>query len=55
MPNSPPVIGRSQCRRSGRSVKVQNFAVYRVRGDKICEVWSLTDLAQLRIQLTEKK
>jgi len=40
---------------TGRSVKVQNFAVYRVRGDKICEVWSLTDLAQLRIQLTEKK
>jgi len=40
---------------TGRTVKVQNFAVYRLRGDKICEVWSLTDLAQLRIQLTEKK
>ena len=38
---------------TGRKVKVANFAVYRVRGDKIAEVWSLVDLAQLRAQLTE--
>lgn len=40
---------------TGRKVKVANFAVYRVRGDKIAEVWSLVDLAQLRAQLTESQ
>jgi len=40
---------------TGRKVKVANFAMYRVENGKIAEVWSLTDLAQLRIQLTDKK
>jgi steroid delta-isomerase-like uncharacterized protein len=40
---------------TGRKIKVANFAMYRVEAGKIAEVWSLTDLAQLRIQLTEKK
>lgn len=40
---------------TGRKVKVANFAMYRLEGGKIAEVWSLVDIAQLRIQLTQKK
>jgi predicted ester cyclase len=40
---------------TGRKVKVANFAMYRLDGDKIAEVWSLVDLAQLELQLTEKR
>lgn len=40
---------------TGRTVKVTNFAMYRLQGDKIAEVWSLTDVALLRLQLTEPK
>lgn len=39
---------------TGKKVKAANFAVYRVQGGKIAEVWSLTDVAALTRQLTQK-
>jgi steroid delta-isomerase-like uncharacterized protein len=38
---------------TGRSVKVANFAIYRVKDGKIAEMWSLVDTTQLRVQLTK--
>ncbi len=39
---------------TGRTVKAANFAVYRLEGGKIAEVWSLTDVAALTRQLGKK-
>jgi steroid delta-isomerase-like uncharacterized protein len=40
---------------TGRTVKVTNFAIYRLRDDRIAEMWSLVDMHQLRQQLTGPK
>lgn len=40
---------------TGRTIKVANFAVYRIRDGKIAEMWSLVDTTQLRVQLTKPK
>lgn len=39
---------------TGRKIKVANFAMYRLQDGKIAEVWSLVDIAQLRMQLEKK-
>ncbi|MFO0564774.1 MAG: ester cyclase [Polyangiaceae bacterium] len=39
---------------TGKSVKAQNFAIYRIEGGKIVEVWSLTDVAAITRQLGKK-
>ena len=39
---------------TGKRVKAANFAVYRLANGKIAEVWSLTDVAALTRQLTQK-
>jgi steroid delta-isomerase-like uncharacterized protein len=38
---------------TGRTIKVANFAVYRIKDGKIAEMWSLVDTTQLRVQLTK--
>ncbi len=40
---------------TGRTIKVANFAIYRIRDGKIAEMWSLVDTTQLRVQLTKKE
>jgi steroid delta-isomerase-like uncharacterized protein len=40
---------------TGRTVKVTNFAIYRLKDGKISEMWSLVDMHQLRRQLTQAK
>jgi steroid delta-isomerase-like uncharacterized protein len=38
---------------TGRTIKVANFAIYRIKDGKIAEMWSLVDTTQRRVQLTK--
>ena len=38
---------------TGKTVRVANFAMYRIENGKIVETWSLVDVAALRRQLTD--